>query len=300
MKAIKKLSIGAITFSMFTIFATGSYNSMVMNSDSFMADNAGISFTKRLDELNGKVVIGRLAASAIPWNKVKKVEKKISKASIALAKGKFKKAARKFKKAEKKMKKMAAQTSSALPAPAIKADLELELSNVFHKKPLKKGSFSGSAKTVDGVIEEIYVNLPGGKSIEINTRERMAGNVFQYEDPESREMKSGMFYEVKKGTYMITLTNDSQYPGARLEFKAGATEVAYNDDYYTAQESWELDQQNADAQERSNQDEEYSQNEDQIQDIVPQEDNVENFESNEFVENQYEQEASQNDFNFQT
>lgn len=290
---------------MFTVFATGSYNSMVMNSDSFMADNSGISFTKRLDELNGKVVIGRLAASTVPWNKLqKKIDKKISKGSIALAKGKFKKAARKFKKAEKKMKKIVAESNNSLPAPAINADLELELSNVFHKKPLQKGSFSGSARTVDGVIEEIYVNLPGGKSIEINTRERMAGNVFQYEDADTREMKSGMFYEVKKGTYMITLTNDSQYPGARLEFKAGATEIAYNDDYYTAQESWELDEQNRNAQEQNERsdvkDEEYSQNNEQVQDIVPQQEYQDNYESNEFVENQYEQEPVQNDFNFQS
>jgi len=134
--------------------------------------------------------------------------------------------------------------TSTKPAPAIKADLDLNLNNVFFKKPLKQGSFAGSAKAVDGIIEEIYVTMPDGRSIEINTQERMTGNVFSYEDTETREMKSGMFYEVKKGTYMITLTNDSQFPGARLEFKANNAEVAYNNDHYSAQESWNMDQQN--------------------------------------------------------
>lgn len=241
MKALKQMSMGFIMAGVLGTVVLGSYNSIIVNNDAFMNKSAGIKFTKRLDEINGKIVIGRMAASSIPWTGLKKSEKKEEVKKKALIK--------KVVKVEKKLENKAEEVmSNPIPAPAINADLELSLSNVFHKKPLAKGSFSGSAKTVDGVIEEIYVNLPGGKRIEINTRERMMGNVFQYEDTETREMKSAMFYEVKRGTYMITLTNDSQFAGTRLEFKANETEVAYNDDYYTAQESWEMDQQKADAE----------------------------------------------------
>ena len=238
MKALKRLTLTITGIGVLGTVVLGSYNSMFVNNDAFMTADSGIRFTKRLDEINGKVTIGRMAASATPWTGFnKKAEKLVVKAETKVTK-------KKFKKAEKKLEKVA-QSSNQLPPPAINADLDLELENVFYKKPFQKGSFSGSAKTVDGIIEEIYISMPNGQSIEINTRDRMTGNVFQYEDTESREMKSGMFYEVKKGTYMITLTNDSQFPGARFEFKAnGGSEVGYNDSYYSAQESWEMDQQN--------------------------------------------------------
>lgn len=243
MKALRNIGLGLVFFGAAGTLVLGSYNSMFVNNDTFMNKTAGIKFTKRLDEINGKVVIGRMAASSSPWTALnKKATKKVEKTNKAIAKKKFKKAEKKLAKAVKKIAKV------KLPEPAIKGDFELNLTNVFHKKPLESGTFSGSAKTVDGVIEEIYVNLPNGKTIDINTRERMMGNVFQYEDSETREMKSGMFYEVKKGTYMITLTNDSKFKGTRLEFKANETEVAYNDDYYSSQESWEMDRQNEEAQ----------------------------------------------------
>ncbi len=233
MKALKKLSLTITSIATLGTVVLASYNSMVVNNDAFMSADSGIRFTKSLDEINGKVTIGRMAASSTPWtNFNKKAEKLVVKAKKKIAVKKVKKTAVKV-----------AETSTK-PAPAIKADLDLNLNNVFFKKPLKQGSFAGSAKTVDGIIEEIYVTMPDGRSIEINTQERMTGNVFSYEDTETREMKSGMFYEVKKGTYMITLTNDSQFPGARLEFKANNAEVAYNNDHYSAQESWNMDQQN--------------------------------------------------------
>lgn len=239
MKALKKLSLTVTGLATLGTLVLGSYNSMVVNNDAFMSADSGIKFTKRLDEINGKVTIGRMAASSTPWtNFNKKAERKVKKAEKKIAKGKF-------KKAEKKLQKAVAEVAkTSQPAPAINADLDLKLNNVFYKKPLAQGSFSGSAKTVDGIIEEIYVSMPNGNTIEINTQERMTGNVFQYEDSQTREMKSGMFYEVKQGTYMITLTNDSQYPGARFEFKADNAEVGYNNDHYSAQESWEMDQQN--------------------------------------------------------
>lgn len=195
--------------------------------------DAGIKFTKRLDEINGKITIGRRAASASPWN-VLGAEPQKSHAQVKIAKIVAKKVA----------SKTVEEVAKQVAGPAISGDLDLELKNVFFKKPYDQGTFSGSAKTVDGIIEEIYISMPNGQNVEINTRDRMTGNVFQYEDTQTREMKSGLFYEVKKGTYMITLTDDSQFPGARFEFTALNSEVGYNEDYYSAQESWEMDQQN--------------------------------------------------------
>ena len=75
----------------------------------------------------------------------------------------------------------------------------------------------------------------------------MVGNVFQYEDTHTGEMKSGLLYEVEKGKkYMVTLANDSQFPGARLEFETNGAEIAYGQDYYEKQESWNLNSQNED------------------------------------------------------
>lgn len=241
MKALKKLTLTITGFGVLGTIVLGSYNSMFVNNVSFMSADSGIKFTKRLDEINGRITIGRMAASAAPWGGS---NKKVKKIAVTKKPETIKKKAFKVEKPVQKEAKKVAQNNSQI-SPAINADLDLKLENVFYKKPYDKGTFSGSAKTVDGIIEEIYISMPSGQSIEINTRDRMVGNVFQYEDTETREMKSGMFYEVKKGTYMITLTNDSQFPGARFEFKTtSSSEVGYNDDYYSAQESWDMDQQN--------------------------------------------------------
>ncbi len=77
----------------------------------------------------------------------------------------------------------------------------------------------------------------------------MAGNVFTYEDAETRERKSGIFYEVKEGTYMINLTNDSKYAGVRMEFTTSVKngiEVAQNkvESSYKNEVSWKNDKQN--------------------------------------------------------
>jgi len=172
------------------LMASGAYNSMLMGDNSFMTEVSEIKFAKRLDEINGKVVVGRMAASTT-WHQMQ-APKKVEAIKEAIV-------------PQKQEAKEVVQIAE-IPEPAITDDLELSLSNVFHKKPLEKGAFSGSARTVDGVVEEIHVNLPDGNVISINTRDRMAGNVFTYEDAETRERKSGIFYEVKDGTYMVNLT----------------------------------------------------------------------------------------------
>jgi hypothetical protein len=237
---IRKVTISCSTFVFALLAMTGVYNTVVLNNDSFMAFDSGVKFVKRLDEINGRVTFGRMAASAKSWTKLE------TKKIVAQPKKLAKIAPKKVVKKEEFKKEEPINT----PEPAIKGDLDLTVSNVFFKQPLKQGAFSGSARTVDGVIEEIYVSLPEGDRIEINTNDRMVGNVFQYEDSQTGDIRSGMFYEVKPGTYMITLTGDKsyKYSGVRIEFKAeNGAEVAYSDDYYESTQSWDMNNQNGNA-----------------------------------------------------
>lgn len=228
MKSLKDWAINGTTISALIFAVMAFVNSVNINSSDFMADGSGIKFIKRLDEMSGKIIIGRFAASTSNWKAL------VPKKKVKIA-----------RKAAKKITGKAVTEVSVTPAPAIKEDLNLSLTQVFYKKLLKKNSYKGHARTVDGVIEEVTITMPNGDSIFINTREKMVGNIFQYEDSYTRETKSGMFYEVKKGTYMITLTNDSQYAGARFEFKAdNEAEIAYNDSYNEANISWNSNEQN--------------------------------------------------------
>lgn len=240
MTAFKRVTVSFSSLAFAVLAVTGVYNTVVLKNDSFMAYDSGVKFVKRLDEIQGRITIGRMAASTKSWTKLapKKVEKKEVIKKVA------KVVPNKIEKEEFKQVQPA-----EVPEPAIKGDLDLTVSNVFFKQPLKEGSFSGSARTVDGVIEEIYISLPDGDQIEINTNERMVGNVFQYEDSLTGDIRSGMFYEVKPGTYMITLTGDKdyRYSGVRVEFKAeNGSQVAYSDEYYESTQSWGMDNQNTD------------------------------------------------------
>lgn len=221
MSTFKTFQNSVLTLAFGFFLSLGFYNAMVVNSDSFMHEVSDIKFVKRLDEIHGRVEFGRMAASSIEWKKLNETKEIPTKQVVA--KNQIIKAKH----------KVVNQAQTKLPPPAISQDLDMVVSNVFFKGPMDATKVSGGAKLVDGMIEEINVVLPDGQLIEIQTRERMVGNVFQYEDTETRELKSGMFYEVKKGTYMITLTNDSNFPGLRVELKTDeSNEVAYNEQFY--------------------------------------------------------------------
>jgi hypothetical protein len=219
-------------FGLMTLMINGLVNTSRFNNIGFMSANYGIKLEKRLDEMTGKVVRG--AASTVPWNKIaaKKVVKKVAPKRVASV-NKVAKTSKKtwkssfiplsFNKAGSKKKTINHKVAENTPAPAVKDSLDLTVSKFFHKKEIQ--GVSGSAVTYDGVIEEVSVNLPDGRNLSINTNERMVGNVFYYEDTNTNEMKSGMFYEVKPGTYMLTLTNDSMYQGARIELVTDASQV---------------------------------------------------------------------------
>ncbi|MCO4753432.1 MAG: hypothetical protein KC478_03070 [Bacteriovoracaceae bacterium] len=232
MKAFKKLTITTTVIAGLAVLGSGSYNSMVMQDTAFMSDNSGIKFAKRLDEMNGKVVVGRMAASTPKWTSLSEVKNKEVAPKVEVV-------------AKKEVVEQEQQEVVAFAEPAIQGDLELKVTNVFFKEALKDGQFTGSARSVDGVVEEIYVNLPNGQTINVNSRERMEGNVFVYEDEATGEEARGMFYEVKEGTYMVTLTNDSRYAGARMELKVeGGAQVAYEEGYYDRNLGWTTDSQN--------------------------------------------------------
>lgn len=233
MKTFKKFTMTTFALTGFAILASGGYNTMLMQDDSFMNAASEITFAKRLDELNGEVVVGRMAASTT-WKEIELQSAKEHKPERVQVQ-----VAQKQEAVEESVERL------EIAEPAIKDDLDLSLSNVFYKKPFKQGEFSGSATTVDGIVEEVSIELPDNQKITINTRERMQGNVFQYEDAKTRKMVSAMIYEVRAGTYMITLPEDSRYPQMRMEFTTGeGSEVAFGEDHYDNTQEWGMDRQN--------------------------------------------------------
>jgi hypothetical protein len=236
MKSLKKALFTTTILGAVSFFVLGSMNSIVVDKQAFLRNDLNIKFAKRLDEMNGEVVIGRMAASIPQWDKSK---------SLAPAKVAVKFSKKDIQEIKKNIKKNFAKKTvvAAIPEPSVKNAPDLDLTGgFFNKKALKDGKgYSGKAHIVDGVIEEIDVTLPGGKKFIVNTNERMVGNVFQYEDTETREMRSGLFYEVKKGEYMITLTDDTKFAGLRLEFKSEAgTEVKSKNN----NSNWAMNDQN--------------------------------------------------------
>lgn len=232
MKKLKKFMIGSGLVAAALVGGTGFYNSNQMNDLAVFNQDHGIKFAKRLDEMNGEFIAGNRAAASVPTENWKPLTVKESK---------------KVAKKETVKTESIKEVASNIPAPAINDLRETKLTAALvNKKALQVGKdVYGTVEVVDGVIESLHVTLPGGNRIDLYANERMVGNVFQYEDTQTGEMKSGLLYEVEKGKkYMVTLANDSQFPGARLEFETNGAEIAYGQDYYEKQESWNLNSQN--------------------------------------------------------
>lgn len=189
----------------------GTYNSVVVNSDSFM-DAQRVHFVKRLDEVYGVVTVGRQVASPQgQWVKLtasapltKPVVVKKSNPTIAVT----------AQIAEEEI----ADVSGAHAA--IREDLELSLIEVFNAKkyphPPKAGDFVGGLRAKDGLLESIEAVLPSGEKLSVSYSE-MVGNVFEY--TMDSQILSGMVYQMDKSTYMVTLTN-GPLEGTRLKFAA--------------------------------------------------------------------------------
>jgi hypothetical protein len=219
MKLLKKATIWTFLIGAMVFFIVGTFNSPIYNKSAFLQNKFAIKFAKRLDEVNGEVTFGRMAASLGHSTKWKSLSAKSTK-SILKDLSNLKKNRTK-KKVTKKIEKKKVVTPK-IAEPVVQDDLELTLSGGrFNKMAMDdKSKFSGSARIANGVIEGISISLPSGDSIAINTsNDRMNGNVFTYQDTATGTDKSGLLYKVSQGVYMVTLTNDSQYPGLRLEFK---------------------------------------------------------------------------------
>lgn len=205
---------------------SGTYNSVMVNSDSFMNEQ-DVRFVKRLDEVYGVVKVGRQFASAkTEW--VKLSQKQVTE----VAKNIVPSAAPSIQVAQ------AATTAPAVveTAAAVQEELDLNLVEVANPKKYQgnvpASQFSGSLVTADGRIESLSVSLPNGEGLSISSTE-MVGNVFEYDL--DGETLSGMIYQVDQTTYMVTLTNGS-FEGTRMKFSTGATPVSFEQEPAPAQE----------------------------------------------------------------
>lgn len=217
METTKKAFMGSFIMAAVVAFGIGSYNSVRLNNDAFMANDYGITFSKRLDEVNGKIVIGRMAAS-VDKTSISQVEE--SPATIPAQK-------------ETVLAESPVSDNEVIEEqnPAITDTDPMALTGgLFNGKALKQGDdFSAVTQVRDGIVEGFTLTLPGIDEpidLRINQHDRMQGNVFQYEDIGTGEMKNALMYpvDVEKGIYMITLAADSEFPGMRLEFKVEGDE----------------------------------------------------------------------------
>lgn len=226
MKAIKRAFFGGIVLSVCGIFALGSFNSFNLDRNIVFKNDLNIKFAKRLDDITGEYVVGRMAAS-IPTGTI------FNKKVVEVKKG-----------IEKEVRETITENQvNDIPEPAVFETEELFLTGgLYNKEPLKEGDdFRATTKVENGIISAINVTFPDGKTFNLNTNEPMVGNVFQYQDSETGDTKSGLFYEIKEGHYMLTLTDDTNFTGLRLEFKAEeGTKLATNEKKMDA--NWDMDQ----------------------------------------------------------
>lgn len=213
-----------LSFMGFGFIVLGVYNSVVINSDSFM-DIQNVKFVKRLDEINGITTKGRQLAHAGEWIKLKSTTKQ--KVKLPNIQDSVKLSAS----SSRKDIIQASNQESTEPQAAIQEDLSLELVEVFNAKKYqqapKAGEFTGTLATTDGVIDSISVSLPNNESISISFAQ-LIGNVFEY-DYEG-QLLSGMLYQMDKTSYMVTLTN-GQFEGTRLKFQSkGESAENYGND----------------------------------------------------------------------
>lgn len=200
------------------LFALGSYNTFQVNVDSFMLDNE-IKFVKRLDELNGHTVSGRLVAHNGNFKSLARPEKKELVKPMYVA-------------SEKKeaVKTAPQKIDKSQPEPAITKELNLELSKVFHpNKDLKNKKVTGSLQAYYGIIDSIDFNIEGVTSVSLSKVGKLSGNVFEYSFGD--EVYTAMLYEQNKSTYMVTLTTGpKELQGLRLQFKSDGSAIEFAKD----------------------------------------------------------------------
>jgi hypothetical protein len=205
MKVTNKMMTGVVVG---ILVATGTYNSVVINSASDIAGNE-VTFVMRLDEVYGVTVPGRQVAASLTWKKLgpsqimRPIQVIQPLSTVASAPS-------------------VPEGSAPDPAAAVQEELNLSLVEVINTRKWQNGltntQFSGSLSTNGGVIEGLSVSLPNGEGLSVSFSE-MTGNVFEYDI--NGELYSGMMYQVDQNAYMITLTN-GPLEGTRLRFSSQA------------------------------------------------------------------------------
>ena len=218
-KAFTFLAVTALVIS-------GAYNSVMVNSDSFMNEQ-DIRFVKRLDEVYGVVKVGRqFASTKTQWVKLS------NKQVTEVAKNLVPSAAPTLQVAQAS----SAPATQVETAAAVQEELDLRLVEVANPKKYQgnvpSSMFSGNLVTADGRIETLSVSLPNGEGLSVNSTE-MVGNVFEYDL--DGETLSGMIYQVDQTTYMVTLTNGA-FEGTRMKFSTGEAPAQLEQDFAPAQE----------------------------------------------------------------
>lgn len=176
--------------------------------------------------MKGIFTKGKAIASVPKWKELKLEPIKIK--SNHLTKKLKKKLAKRIKKYRKKAKPTEKKVEDQ-PTYSIKKDLSLVASKVYYTKDFKKPvgtneGVSGSLTYRNGVVEGASVTLPNGKEISIESNDEMNGSTFQYIDDETGLQASALFYKEKEGSYIMTLSNDPRFQGARIRFTAQAEE----------------------------------------------------------------------------
>ena len=190
----------------------GTYNAVVINSDSHIS-SSDIKFVKRLDELNGVVIPGRVVAAATQWQKLEVKKQKVVIAKVSNTTSNSSESA----------------PVEITPAAAVAEELNLNLVEVINPKKWQNGltasQFNGTLSTNDGIIESLDVALPNGEGVSVSFSE-MTGNVFEYDF--NGELYSGMMYQVDQDSYMVTLSN-GPLEGTRFRFSSKSLEVQAQD-----------------------------------------------------------------------
>lgn len=205
-KLTNKTSVGLLAFA---FVAIGTYNSVMVNSDSFM-DRQDVRFVKRLDEVYGVVTTGRKLANQGEWTKL---------GSVTLPQTKFVSSVKMAAPVRESAPETIASNEIA-PNAAIKEDLNLQVEQAFNAKLSKAvlDEISGSLKAQDGVIQELTISLPGApNAVEIKNPSEMVGNVFEIDQADGSKA-SGMIYKAdNEGSYIVTITTGT-LEGTRLKF----------------------------------------------------------------------------------
>lgn len=230
-----KQIISGLTFGLLVF--TGTYNAVVINSESSISSNVRIS--KRIEEVYGSLESKREVAAAISWQKISM--KQAAQVRVA--------------KVENKQQQQTAEVVSTSSPAAITDSLDLQLSSVINPGVWDKGvqpsEVSGSLQASNGVIESLSISLPSGKNLPDGAKidvafSELEGNSFVYDY--DGQPQSGIFFQRDQKTYEVNLVG-GPLGGTNLSFKAQPT----HEEEMQQEEAARVVAENSEAQNYNNQ-----------------------------------------------